>query len=146
MNDALLVRCLERVRDLARDRQGLVHRQGPGRDPLGQRLALDELQHQRLEVADLLEPIDRRDVRVIQGREDLRLALEPRQPLGVLGHRLRQDLDRDLAVELGVPRPVHLSHPARAERRQDLVGAELRSRGETHRRPSATYRSLRVWL
>ena len=31
-------------------------------------------------------------------------------------------------AEPRVPRPVHLSHPARAERREDLVGAEARSR------------------
>ena len=34
-----------------------------------------------------------------------------------------QDLDRDVAVELLVPRPVDFAHPTRAERREDLVGA-----------------------
>ena len=118
VHDPLLVRGLERVRDLARDRERLVDRHRAGRDPLRQRLALDELEHERLDVAGLLQPVDRRDVRVVQRRQDLRLALEPRQPLRVLRHRLRQHLDRDVAVELRVPRPVHLSHPARAERRR----------------------------
>jgi hypothetical protein len=40
----------------------------------------------------------------------------------VCGERLRQDLDRHFALERGVPRPVHLAHPARAKRREDLVG------------------------
>ena len=35
-----------------------------------------------------------------------------------------QDLDRDLAPELGVARAVDLAHPAPAEQRQDLEPAE----------------------
>ena len=37
---------------------------------------------------------------MIQGRERLRLALEPREAVGVGRERRRQDLDRDLAIEL----------------------------------------------
>ena len=36
-----------------------------------------------------------------------------------------------------VPRLVHLPHPARAQRRQDLVGAEVCSGGDAHRLSSA---------
>ena len=57
---------------------------GPARDPLRERLAFDELEHQRLEAVRLLEPVDRRDVRVVERRQHLRLALEPRQALGIL--------------------------------------------------------------
>jgi hypothetical protein len=46
----------------------------------------------------LLEPVNLRDVRVIEGRERLRFALESRQPIGVAGKRLGQDLDRDVAT------------------------------------------------
>ena len=45
---------------------------------------------------------------------------------------VRQHLDRDVALEPRVPRPVHLSHAARAERRQDLVRAEAGARRESH--------------
>ena len=57
-------------------------------------------------------------------RDRLRLALEAGQRVGIGGDGLREDLDRDVAVELRVPRAVDLSHPARAQRREDLVGAE----------------------
>ena len=57
---------------------------------------------------------DRKDVRMRQRRDRLRLALEPRQRVGIGRDRLRQHLDRHVAVELLVPRPVHLAHPARA--------------------------------
>ena len=44
-----------------------------------------------------------------------------------------QNLDRDVAVELRVPRTEDLSHPARAEGREDLVRPEPCPGGETHR-------------
>ena len=62
-----------------------------------------------------------------QRRDRLRFALEPRERVGIGGDGLGQDLDRDVAIELPVPRPVHLPHPARAERREDLVGTETRT-------------------
>ena len=48
------------------------------------------------------------------------------------GDGLRQDLDRDVPIELSVPCAVHLSHPARAQRRDDFVGAETGSAGKRH--------------
>ena len=48
MDDALLVRGFERLRDLPRDRQRFVERKSsPSRDPIGERLALDQLQDER---------------------------------------------------------------------------------------------------
>ena len=61
---------------------------------------------------------------MIQRRERLRFALEPRQALGVSGERVRQDLDRDLAIQLRVRRPIHLPHAAFADLRGDFVDAE----------------------
>ena len=48
MDDALLVRRFERVGDLPRDRQRLLQRNGPACEAIGQRLALDQLQHEEL--------------------------------------------------------------------------------------------------
>ena len=47
VDDALLVRGFERGGNLPRDGQRLGDGNRPARDPLGERLALDELQHQR---------------------------------------------------------------------------------------------------
>ena len=66
----------------------------------------------------------RGDVRMIQRGEDFRFALKPREPIGVSRERRRQDLDRDLAFQLGVGRPIHLPHPAFADLRGDFVDAE----------------------
>ena len=53
------------------------------------------------------------------------------------GELRRQDLDRDLALEPRVPRPIHLAHPARAERRQGSRRARGASPAE-----SVTLRSV----
>jgi hypothetical protein len=54
------------------------------------------------------------DTRVVEGGEHLRFPLEAREALGVTRHFGRQHLDRNVAIELGVLRAVHLAHPARA--------------------------------
>ena len=77
--------------------------------------------------ADSLEPVDRGNVGMIQGRERLRLALEPRQTLRVRGERIGQDLDRDLAAETGIGGAVDRAHAALAELGSgfvDQTGAE----------------------
>jgi hypothetical protein len=64
------------------------------------------------------------DVRVIERRQRLGLALEPRQPRRILRHLLRQHLDRHVAVKALVARPVHHPHPTLADLRGDAVVAE----------------------
>ena len=71
-----------------------------------------------------LEAVDVGDVRVVEGRQQLRLALEAGEPLGILREVGGQHLDGDVAAEPGVARSIHLAHAAGAERRDDLVGAE----------------------
>ena len=58
---------------------------------------------------------------MVQRREDLRFALEPRQALGIVRERVGQDLDRDVAIELRVAGPIDLAHAAGAEGGEDLV-------------------------
>ena len=69
---------------------------------------------------------------VIERGERLRLALEPRQAVGIRGEDLRQDLDRHLPIELRVARPLDLPHPACSERAEDFVRAHPASRNEPH--------------
>ena len=106
---------------------------GPCAIRLRERLALDELEDEPAHAARLLEPVDVRDVRMIEGGQHLGLALEARKPVGIRGERLGKNLDRDVAAELRVLRPIDLSHPARAERREDLVRSEAGSGRQGHR-------------
>ena len=61
---------------------------------------------------------------MVEGREDLRFALEPREPVRVGCKRLRQNLQRDVTIELGVSRAVDLAHTTGADLGQDLVLTE----------------------
>ena len=47
VNDPLLMCRVKGTRDLSRDGQRIGHRNGPARDAIGQRLALDQFQHER---------------------------------------------------------------------------------------------------
>ena len=69
----------------------------------------------------VFESEDRRNVRVIDGRQDLRFALESRKSIRIVGERWRQDLDRDVAIQLGIAGAVDLTHPADSNQGVDPV-------------------------
>jgi hypothetical protein len=56
MDDALLVRRLERLRDLPRNRQRFVHWNRALSDSIGERRTVDELQDERVHVAESSNP------------------------------------------------------------------------------------------
>ncbi len=93
----------------------------------GGRSPLDQFEHERLGAVRIFEPVDRRDMGMVQRREDLGFALEPGESIGVVGDGREQDLDRDLATQLRVARTIDGTHAALADRRQDLEGAEARA-------------------
>ena len=98
---------------------------GAARDALRQVLALDEFHHERAHAAGFFEAVDVRDVRMVQRRERLRFAREPREPVGVAGDRESgRTLDRDLAIQLRVARAIDLAHPADADAGDDFIDAE----------------------
>jgi len=67
---------------------------------------------------------------MIQRREKLGLALEPRQALFVSGELLRKYFDGHVTAELRVASAVDLTHPALADRGPDLIRPEARSGGK----------------
>src|SRR5205814_544887 len=75
MDDPFLVRRLERVDDLAGDREGIGEWDGARNQSLRQRFAIDELEDKKSRAARFLEAVDGRDVRMIQRREELRFTL-----------------------------------------------------------------------
>ena len=66
MDDALLVRRVERLGDLPRDRQRLVERDRTSCDAVGERLTLDQFHHERLHTSAVFEAVDGGDVRMVQ--------------------------------------------------------------------------------
>jgi hypothetical protein len=89
--------------------------------------------------------IEREDVRVLQGGDCLCLPPETREGRRVIGCFLRQDLDRHVPFEPRVAGAIDLAHPARPERRADLVRAQPRSESLCHKQ-KATSRPRRVPL
>jgi hypothetical protein len=124
VDDALLVGLFERLGDLERDVEGLVDGDRAAPEALLEVFSLDELESKERRPLDLLEPVDRGDVRVVERGEKLRLASEPRQALGVLRDLCREHLDGDFTVESRVGGPVDLTHPARPEGGGDAIVRE----------------------
>ncbi len=81
MNDPLLVRSFKRLGDLFGDGQCFVEWNRAARNALRQILAFDEFHHQ----CSFFEPVDRRDVWMVQRRQRLRFALEAHHAIGVGG-------------------------------------------------------------
>ena len=132
MDDPLLVRCFKGLGDLPREGQDFGDRHRPARNECRQVLAIDELHHERTDTARFLQAVDVSDVGMVQRRQGLRLAREPCKPFCISSEDARQNLDRDVAIELRIARAVHLTHSACSERREDLVWPETSARGETH--------------
>jgi hypothetical protein len=122
------VRRFERVDDLPRDGDGLVD----GQRAAFQRLALDQLHDDRSEIAGVFDAVHRGNVGMIQRRQQFRLALKAGDAIGIAAHRLGQDFDRDVALQLRIARAIHLAHAAGADRVEDLERAKPRARREAH--------------
>ena len=143
MDDAPFVRCLQRFGDLYRDRNGLFVRDGAARDPFRQGWPLDQLNHEGAHMdwlgtggGEFLQAVDLCDVRVIQRGEQLGLALQASQPLRASREGVRQYLDRDVPIELGIASAIHLAHPACAKQGGHFVRSQAGTGFHGHRRLS----------
>ena len=77
MNDPLLVRELERSRDVTKDARRLADRQrSVARQAHAQRIPFLERHHVKRDAVDLAGAQDRDDVRMLQSRRELDFALE----------------------------------------------------------------------
>src|SRR4029077_13227383 len=80
----------------------------------------------------LFQTVDGCDVGMIERRQHPRFALEAGQPFGIARERFRQKFYGHVPPELGIVRFVHLSHPAHADLRDDLVRTETCASAEGH--------------
>jgi hypothetical protein len=77
---------------------------------------------------------------VVEGRDRARLLLEPAETVRVRRDLSGEDLQRDVASQAGVARPVDLPHAAGPERLDDLVRTESRAGRKRHVRASPAAR------
>ena len=127
MDDPLIVRRLERGRDLMRDLEGILHRHRAPPQPRREVFAVDELHDERADgdaFMRVLDAVQLRDIWMVQGGERLRLAHESLQALGISGKLWAQKLQRDIAIEPRVVSAIHLAHATRADRGDDAIRTE----------------------
>jgi hypothetical protein len=134
VDDALFMRRLEGFGDQPGDRHCFVEWQRPLLDAVGQRRAFNQLHHEGAAAVRPFEAINLRDVGMVQRGERLRLTLESRQPVGLMGKAVRQSLDGDLASKVGIERAIDLTHPTLADLGDDFVRPDASARHEGHGR------------
>ena len=115
---------LKGVRDLDPEAEYLCERQRPAFDTCGQRLAFEQFEYEVLGVVLSADVVQAADVRVIERRDRLGLALEPCAELRVTRQLRREHLHGDLAVEARIAGLIHLAHASGPDQGEDLVGAE----------------------
>ena len=101
-------------------------------DLFGQSLAGHELHDDEEHASGLFEAVNGGDVGMVEGRQQACLAFEARQAFGVGRKKFGQDLDGDVSSQVRITRAIHLAHPARTERRDDLVCTEPLSSFQNH--------------
>ena len=132
MDDPGRVSLRQRVGGLRPNREKTLRGERARRQELAQRLSVHELHRDPRTGVRPADVIDRDDVRMVQGRGRARLLLEPREPIRIRGELFGQHLDRHLAAEPCVARPIDLSHSSGAERGDDFKRAQAGARRETH--------------
>jgi hypothetical protein len=134
VDDSMVVRRLERLGDLFRDAQCVLERDCAGPQPLREILALDQLHDEGAYVTGFFKAVDIGDVLMVQRCQGLGFACETCDAVRV-PREIPQDLDRNVSIEPGVPRAIHLAHAARANQRDDFVRAEASSGRQRHNEP-----------
>ena len=96
---------------------------GPGRQASFQRVALHELEDEEANPVGLLQTVDAGHVWMVERGHEPRLALEPFEPLRVLGCVVGKEFNGHITPETGVAGAIDFPHPAGAEPADDLVSA-----------------------
>jgi hypothetical protein len=132
VNDALLVGRGEAAGDLDPEVDDLPRRQRSPGEPYPQGFALEQLEDEVGRIALQTDVEHREDVGMADGSRCSSLVRKATHPCGLGSFLGSDDLDRDIAADPRVASAVHLSHPSRAEGRQDLVRAKACSATQRH--------------
>ena len=124
VGDPLFVRRCHRICKRDRNLEKLVQRKSVFLDKLGEGFAVNELHREEVDACLFFDREDLNDVGVIERRDSLGFALEPRSTLVAFGQLGRENFESDLAVELGVLGQVDLALYARADLFKDVVVGE----------------------
>ena len=70
---------------------------------------------------------------MVERGEHLRFAMKACEAIRIGGERRRQDLQRDVAIELCIARAIHLAHAAGADGGDDFIRPETSGGTDGHR-------------
>ena len=121
MNHAVVVGRFQSLGDLARKLQRVIQWQRATFDAPAEVLAGHQLHGEKAHTVGFVHTEDRGDVGMVQRGKQLGLALEAGHTLLVLCEALGQNLDRHLAIEGGVHRLPHHTHPSLADPLDEAV-------------------------
>ena len=144
MNETVAVRVIERLGDLGTVLEDLLGSECAPRDPRAKRFALQILEDQKNTVPVLTEVVNATDVWVLEPGGRLRLAAEPSERNLAAANPLAEDLDRDPALQLGVPSLVDLPHATGCYEFLDPVGPQNAALWKLHERVPSPKRSRTV--
>ena len=77
---------------------------------------------------------------MIESSYRLRLAMEATDSFRIAGIAVRQNLDRNVPVQISVERTINLAHATSPDEADDLVGAETHAGRQGHGRSAGNYR------
>src|SRR5437667_5893097 len=120
------------IRDLDSYPQCFIQRQRAFRQPRGEGLPFQILHHEVIGAVLMADIVEHANVGVVEARDRLRLALETRFHLCVIGEMRRKDFDGDRAIQARIAGFVNLALPTRADGGKDFVRAEFRACSEDH--------------
>jgi len=129
------VRLVQRVRDLRAESQNLFKRQTAFLEALGEGFAFDAFHDKVVHTVLMPDIVEDADMRVIQAGDGLGFALEALLASGIGGEMSGENLDGYCPLKTRVPSSIHLAHPARSERSNNLIGSKSCTRSHGHNWP-----------
>ena len=91
-------------------------------------LSLDQFHHDEGLTFVLADFVNRTDVGMIESGGGAGLPFESRNPDRILAKRVWENLNRNLASQFLILRPIHLSHATFSQGREDFIVSERRAR------------------
>ena len=127
MDDPLFVRGGKTLCDLEGVVDRVLARKRARVETVPERPAVEKLHHHVRGAAVISEIVNGQNIRMGERRDRPGLPFESLPEVRRRSEMFGQDLDRHFAAQARVLRPVHLSHPSRADGSKDFVGTEARA-------------------
>ena len=135
MNESCTMCAVQHVSDRKADSYSFVQRQWAAFQPLRQRFAFGELRDQEVGFPFAANLVKGGNVRMIQGGNDLKFAIETLTRLRVLQKTWRQKPHKDGTTLLGIRRLVDFLSAQARDGRNDFIGAKTTPRLQRHKSP-----------